>query len=85
MDSLVHRHEIIMVGRPDKRPGNSKKKEFRRANRICCPDLVEGTLSQCFEICNSLSDPFARAIVMAFLITEVHPFMMETAEQPELP
>jgi hypothetical protein len=75
MDSLVHRHEIIMVGRPDKRPGEFKeKKNFAGQTEFVAPDLVEGTLSQCFEICNSLSDPFARAIVMAFLITEVHPF-----------
>ena len=73
--SLVHRHEIIMVGRPEKRPGEFKeKKNFAGQTEFVPPELVEGTLCQGFEICNSLSDPFARAIVMTFLITEIHPF-----------
>ena len=36
--------------------------------------LVKGTLSQGFKYYAALTDPFARAIFMMFMISEVHPF-----------
>ncbi|MEX2468003.1 MAG: Fic family protein [Gemmatimonadota bacterium] len=39
------------------------------------PDKRPGTLRRGFEIFRSLSDPFARATFMMFLVSEVHPFI----------
>ena len=36
--------------------------------------LVKGTLTQGFKYYAALSDPFARAIFMMFMVSEVHPF-----------
>jgi Fic family protein len=38
-------------------------------------ELVIGTLHQGFGIYQGLSDPFARALFVMFLVAEVHPFM----------
>jgi Fic family protein len=37
-------------------------------------NLVKGTLKKGFEIYTALRHPFARAIFMLFMISEVHPF-----------
>jgi hypothetical protein len=39
------------------------------------PDQVEGTLARGFEYYDSLETPFARAVFMMFLVSEVHPFV----------
>jgi fido (protein-threonine AMPylation protein) len=38
------------------------------------PELVRGTLRQGFELARSLEAPFARAVAMMFILSEVHPF-----------
>ncbi|HSX63356.1 MAG TPA: Fic family protein, partial [Pseudoxanthomonas sp.] len=38
------------------------------------PNQVEGTLRQGFDFYRSLETPFARAVYMMFLVSEVHPF-----------
>ena len=40
--------------------------------------FVKGTLSQRFKYYAALTDPFACAIFMVFMISDVHPFMMVT-------
>jgi Fic family protein len=37
-------------------------------------DLVQGTLRQGFSLYKSLEHPFARALLIMFLVAEVHPF-----------
>ena len=37
-------------------------------------ELVEGTLVHGFELYRGLDTPFARAVYMMFLVSEVHPF-----------
>lgn len=69
------RHADIMAGRPEKRPGNFKEEtNFAGATRFVDPDLVQGTLLQGFGMYKSLEHPFARALLIMFLIAEVHPF-----------
>ena len=72
---LKRRHATIMEGRPDKNPGEFKTMANRAGATIFVPpQLVVGTLRDGFEIARSLVDPFARAVFMMFLTSEVHPF-----------
>ena len=72
---LSHRHSILLEGRPHLSPGIFKMKN-NRAGQTEFVDykLVKGTLSQGFKYYSALTDPFARAIFMMFMISEVHPF-----------
>jgi hypothetical protein len=72
---LTRRHAMILEGRPDKRPGQFKERpNIAGQTRFVDPDLVSGTLRMGYEMYRSLEHPFARALVMMFLIAEVHPF-----------
>jgi hypothetical protein len=72
---LRRRHALVMEGRPDKRPGQFKERaNFAGQTRFVDPDLVAGTLQMGYELYRSLEHPFARALIMMFLIAEVHPF-----------
>lgn len=72
---LKHRHAILMEGRPDMEPGVFKTKANQAGNTyFVLPDLVEGTLRQGFRLYTALTDPFAKAIFMMFICSEVHPF-----------
>jgi hypothetical protein len=75
LELLCVRHADIMVGRPDKRPGQFKEElNYAGATRFVDPDLVQGTLRQGFSLYKSLEHPFARALLIMFLVAEVHPF-----------
>jgi Fic family protein len=41
---------------------------------VVAPELVEGTLRRGFELAEGIVSPFARAVYMMFLVSEVHPF-----------
>lgn len=72
---LQSRHAVIMEGRPDKNPGKFKGLANRAGTTVfVAPDLVSGTLEQGFALYQSLESPFARAVFMMFLVSEVHPF-----------
>ncbi len=72
---LRARHAVIMEGRPDKKPGEFKKVANRAENsHFVDPDYVKGTLRRGYDLLGALTDPFARAAFMMFLIAEVHPF-----------
>ncbi len=72
---LKSRHAALMAGRPDKSPGAFKRESNRAGQTVfVSPDQVEGTLTQGFELYRSLETPFARAVYMMFLVSEVHPF-----------
>lgn len=72
---LKRRHGIIMEGRPHKRPGRFKEQNNQAgATLFVAPDLVVGTLRQGFGMYQALDHPFARALMMMFLVAEVHPF-----------
>jgi hypothetical protein len=66
----------ILSSRPDKNPGEWKEQTNQAGNTIFVhPELVKGTLREGFKRVALLEDPFARALMAMFVITEVHPFM----------
>ena len=72
---LSHRHSVLLEGRPHMNPGIFKSKNNRAGmTEFVDHQLVKGTLSQGFKYYAALTDPFARAIFMMFMISEVHPF-----------
>jgi Fic/DOC family len=74
-DLLKRRHATLMAARPDKSPGTFKAAANRAGQTVfVAPDQVEGTLARGFDLYPSLETPFARAVYMMFLVSEVHPF-----------
>lgn len=72
---LRNRHALLMAARPDKRPGQFKIEGNRAGQTVfVSPEQVEGTLGRGFEYYRNLDTPFARAVFMMFLVSEVHPF-----------
>ncbi len=72
---LQGRHSILLGGRPNLEPGIFKTRNNRAGNTEFVDfRLVKGTLHSGFKYYAALQDPFARAIFMMFLISEVHPF-----------
>jgi Fic family protein len=75
VELLQARHAVILHGRPDMRPGRFKLRPNQAGGTLfVAPDLVEGTLRAGFETGRGLVDPFARAVYMMFVVSEVHPF-----------
>lgn len=75
LDLLQRRHEILLSSRVDKKPGQFKERN-NRAGSTSFVDfkLVRGTLVRGFEYHKALTNPFARAAYIMFLVSEVHPF-----------
>jgi len=72
---LKSRHRRLMEARQDKHPGSFKERVNRAGSTVfVSPDLVEETLRRGFDAGRPLIDPFARAIYLGFLVSEVHPF-----------
>jgi hypothetical protein len=75
LDLLRQRHRSIMAGRPEKAPGEFKRRPNQFGSLVfVAPDDVHGTLVEGFRIYQRLSEPLHRAIFMMFLVSEVHPF-----------
>lgn len=75
LELLRSRHAILMGGRPEAGPGQFKSRANRAGStEFVAPELVEGTLREGFELGVGLRDPFARAVFLMFLVSEVHPF-----------
>jgi hypothetical protein len=75
LDLLRRRHATLMAARPDKGPGTFKREANRAGQTVFVdPGHVEGTLRHGFDLYRSLETPFARAVYMMFLVSEVHPF-----------
>lgn len=75
IELLQDRHRILMAARPDRNPGM-----FKMQNN-CAGDthfvdciLVRGTLRKGYEYYQALEHPFAKALFMLFMVSEVHPF-----------
>jgi Fic family protein len=76
LDNLRTRHAILLQSRISKKPGEFKDKNNRAGNtEFVDKELVAGTLKKGFEWYSLLKEPFAKAIYMMFLISEVHPFL----------
>ncbi|MBC7604339.1 MAG: Fic family protein [Ramlibacter sp.] len=72
---LRERHAVLKAARRDKGPGEFKRESNRAGQTVFVdPGQVEGTLRQGFDFYRSLETPFARAVYMMFLVSEVHPF-----------
>ena len=75
IELLRARHSAVMEDRPDASPGHFKTRANRSgATTFVAPSLVEATLRAGFEAGAGLLDPFARAMFLTLLVTEVHPF-----------
>ena len=79
-DELIHllqsRHRIMLSARPNKLPGMFKTENNRAGNTYFVDyNLVKGTLTKGFEFYQALQNPFARAIFIMFMISEIHPFL----------
>lgn len=75
IDEVQERHRNLMAQRPDILPGAFKTRPNQAGNTAFVhPDLVRGTLREGVNILRSISDPFSRALVVHFLLVDVHPF-----------
>ena len=78
-DEFIHlmrkRHAVLLQARTSKNPGEFKDKNNRAGNTEFVEwSLVNGTLKKGFDWYTLLKNPFAKAVYMMFLISEVHPF-----------
>lgn len=72
---LQKRHQLMMAQRPDKNPGIFKAKPNQAGESIfVLPDYLIGTLTQGFNLYQTISPGLARAIFMQFIVSECHPF-----------
>ncbi len=74
-DRLTAAHAEILGARPDNRPGRFKEDANQAGQTtFVSPELVRGTLRHGITMARSLEAPFARAAMMMFVLSEVHPF-----------
>lgn len=73
---LLYRHKVLMSARTTKNPGEFKDKNNRAGDtHFVDHTLVKGTLIKGFDFYQALTDPFAKAAYIMFLVSEVHPFL----------
>lgn len=76
LEIIRYRHQLLLSARPSKQPGSFRNKPVFAGNTSFVePELLVGTLLKGYEYYRMLDQPFARAIFMMFLISEVHPFL----------
>jgi hypothetical protein len=76
LEILQRRHAIMMSARPDIMPGTFKTQDNRAGDsHFVSWQQVRGTIKKGFEIYSAIRHPFAKAIFMLFMTSEVHPFM----------
>ena len=76
LEIIRYRHRLLLSARPRKQPGSFRNKPVFAGNTSFVePELLKGTLLKGYEYYRMLDQPFARAIFMMFLISEVHPFL----------
>lgn len=72
---LKERHRVLLSARLSKHPGELKERNnYAGDTEFVDFTLVRGTLIRGFDFYRGLSDPFAKAAFMMFLVSEVHPF-----------
>lgn len=72
---LQSRHRILLSARQNKMPGMFKLQNNRAGNTNFVDfTLVKGTLVKGFEFYRALRTPFAKALFIMFMISEIHPF-----------
>ena len=74
-NELAARHAVMMEKRPEASPGEFKLEPNRAGGTwFVDPGLVRGTLTEGSELARSVPEGLARAIYLAFLVSEIHPF-----------
>lgn len=75
MDEIRARHADLMAARPECAPGRWKEDVNVAGNTtFVLPVYVPGTLTAGLEILAGLTHPFARAVFLHVLLSDVHPF-----------
>jgi hypothetical protein len=75
LDRLTAAHAEILGARPEQRPGQFKEEANQAGHTtFVSPELVRGTLRHGIMMARGLQAPFARAAMMMFVLSEVHPF-----------
>jgi len=73
---LQYRHRLLMEARKSKMPGVFKDKNNRAGETFFVDfELVKGTLIKGFDYYKALTDPFAKAAYIMFMVSEIHPFL----------
>jgi hypothetical protein len=73
---LRARHATMMARRPEAMPGAFKQDTNRAGESVFVhPDYVRGTLHQGWELSRGVDAGLPRAIFIAFLVSDVHPFV----------
>jgi hypothetical protein len=73
---LRERHAILLSARKTKSPGEFKDRNNRAGNtEFVDKELTPGTLKKGFDWYSLLQHPFAKAVYMMFMVSEVHPFL----------
>jgi len=76
LEILLYRHNVLLSARLSKNPGQFKDKNNRAGEtHFVDHTLVKGTLIKGFDFYQALADPFAKAVYIMFLVSEVHPFL----------
>jgi hypothetical protein len=72
---LQNVNALVMQKRADKKPGEWKERANQAGSTyFVVPELVVGSLREGFERIAALSHPLAQAIMIMFVVAEVHPF-----------
>lgn len=75
IEILQDRHRIMMAARPDRNPGKFKMQNNHAGDsHFVDYTLVRGTLIKGFDFYKALTSPFAKALFILFIISEIHPF-----------
>ena len=75
LNLLQSRHKFLLSARVDKNPGQFKERNNRAGSTFFVDyKLVRGTLIRGFEYYKALTNRFARAAYIMFLVSEIHPF-----------
>ncbi|HPF01457.1 MAG TPA: Fic family protein [Bacteroidales bacterium] len=75
LEILSYRHKVLLNARTSMNPGQFKDKNNRAGDTFFVDHtLVKGTLIKGFDFYQALTHPFAKAVYMLFLVSEVHPF-----------
>ena len=75
IEILQDRHRIMMAARPDRIPGKFKMQNNHAGDsHFVDYTLVRGTLIKGFDFYKALTSPFAKALFILFMISEIHPF-----------
>lgn len=73
---LQYRHRLLLEARISKMPGIFKDKNNRAGETFFVDfELVKGTLIKGFDFYKALTDPFAKAAYIMFIVSEIHPFL----------